>query len=160
MGTLDGRIALVRGGTTGIGFATAKLFRDEGARVIVTGSNADRVIQAREEMGRGVEVVTADAASKAALLRLAKVASAELAERGIGVHAISPGPVETPIIGKLGLPPETLKGFGERVRTRTLVKRFGGPEEIAKAALFLASPDSSFLVGTEIVVDGGLTVAA
>jgi len=229
MGKLDGRIALVTGGTTGIGFATAKLFRDEGARVIVTGRNAERVAHAREELGRGVEALIADTArkedinslfvrlardhgrldvlflnagvagfaplqdfseelfdeimdvnykgafftarvgmagtsayagSKAALLTLAKVASAELAERGIRVNAISPGPVETPILGKLGLPPETLKGFGERVHARTLVKRFGAPEEIARAALFLASPDSSFLVGAEIVVDGGMTVAA
>src|SRR3989442_14044003 len=103
---------------------------------------------------------SAYAGSKAALLTLAKVASAELGGRGIRVNAISPGPVETPIIGKLGLPPETLKGFGERGRPRTLVKGFGGPEEVAKAGLFLARPDSSFLVGTEIVVDGGLTVAA
>src|SRR5256885_11033403 len=64
MGRLDGRIALITGGTTGIGFATAKLFRDEGARVIVTGRNADRVVQAREELGRGVEAVTADVARK------------------------------------------------------------------------------------------------
>src|SRR2546421_497571 len=161
MGRLDGRIALITGGTTGIGFATAKLFRDEGARVIVTGRNADRVVQAREELGRGVEAVTADVARKedtnSLFVRLAR-------DHGrldvLFLNAISPGPVETPIIGKLGLPAETLKGFGERVRTRTLVKRFGGPEEIAKAALFLASSDSSFLVGAEIVADGGLTVAA
>jgi len=250
MGKLDGKIALVTGGTTGIGFATARLFRDEGARVIATGRNADRVAQARKELGKGVDVVIADAArkedtdalfvrlardhgrldvlflnagvarfaplesmseelfdenlnvkykgafftlqraipllsrgssvilnttigvhmgmavtsaysgSKAALLTLARIASTELAERGIRVNAISPGPVETPILGKLGLPPETLKGFGEKVHARTLGKRFGAPEEIAKTALFLASPDSSFLVGVEIVADGGMTVAA
>ena len=64
MGKLDGRIALVTGGTTGIGFATAKLFRDEGARVIVTGRNAERVAHAREELGRGVEALIADTARK------------------------------------------------------------------------------------------------
>src|SRR5207237_10805098 len=64
MGKLDGRSALITGGTTGIGFATAKLCGDEGARVIITGRNADRVVQAREELGRGVEAVTADAARK------------------------------------------------------------------------------------------------
>src|SRR5207302_6258287 len=64
MGKLDGRIALVTGGTTGIGVGTAKLFRDEGARVIVTGRNAERVAHAREELGRGVEALIADTARK------------------------------------------------------------------------------------------------
>ena len=76
MGKLDGKIALVTGGTTGIGFATARLFRDEGARVIATGRNADRVAQARKELGKGVDVVIADAARKedtdALFVRLAR----------------------------------------------------------------------------------------
>jgi NAD(P)-dependent dehydrogenase (short-subunit alcohol dehydrogenase family) len=95
-------------------------------------------------------------ASKAALLSLARTLSAELVGRGIRVNAVSPGPVETPIFGKMGLAPEavdeTKRGFSEQVP----LKRFGRAEEIAKAVLFLASSDSSFLVGTEIVADGGV----
>jgi NAD(P)-dependent dehydrogenase (short-subunit alcohol dehydrogenase family) len=108
----------------------------------------------------GMPGTSAYSGSKAALLTLAKIASAELADRGIRVNAISPGPVETPILGKLELPQEVMKGFGDKVRARSLVKRLGAPEEIALAALFLASSDSSFLVGAGIVADGGFTVAA
>jgi NAD(P)-dependent dehydrogenase (short-subunit alcohol dehydrogenase family) len=94
-------------------------------------------------------------ASKAALLSLVRTLSADLVGRGIRVNAVSPGPIETPIFGKMGLPSETIhetkKGFSEQVP----LKRMGRPEEIAKTVLFLASSDSSFLVGTEIVADGG-----
>ena len=91
-------------------------------------------------------------ASKAALLSLVRTLSADLNGRRIRVNAVSPGPVETPIFGRMGLPEEAKQGFGEQVP----IKRLGRPEEIAKVVLFLAGTDSSFLLGTEIVADGGI----
>ena len=98
------------------------------------------------------------AASKAAVLSLNRVFATELAPRKIRVNAVSPGPVATPIYGKLGLEKEEVEGFGAVLGGRILLKRFGLPEEIAKTVGFLASDDASFITGTEIVVDGGLTV--
>jgi len=95
-------------------------------------------------------------ASKAALRSLARVASAELLDRGIRVNAISPGAIETPVWGKIGLPADVLKAAGEAITNQIPLKRFGHPQEIAKTVLFLASEDSSYIVGHEICVDGGL----
>lgn len=98
------------------------------------------------------------AASKAALLAMNRVFATELATRKIRVNAVSPGPVETPLYGKLGLAQEEVQGLGALLGDRILLKRFGQASEIAKAVGFLASDDASFITGTEIVVDGGLTV--
>ncbi|MBC8034112.1 MAG: SDR family oxidoreductase [Chitinophagaceae bacterium] len=100
------------------------------------------------------------AASKGALLSINRVLATELAPRKIRVNALSPGPVETPIFGKLGLSKEEMDGFGAVMEKKVALARFGRPEEIAKAVLFLASDDSSFVTGTELVVDGGLTINA
>lgn len=97
-------------------------------------------------------------ASKGALLSLNRVLAAELAPRKIRINAISPGPVSTPIYGKLGLHQEALDGFAEVLGKKVLLNRFGQAEEIAKAVRFLASDDSSFVTGTELTVDGGITV--
>ena len=100
------------------------------------------------------------AASKAAVLSFNKVFAVELAPRKIRVNAVSPGPVETPLYGKLGLQKEEVEGFGTVLGEKILLKRFAQSSEIAKTVVFLASDDSSFITGTEIVVDGGLTVNA
>lgn len=100
------------------------------------------------------------AASKAALLSLNRVFATELAPRNIRINAVSPGPVETPLYGKLGLQKEEVEGFGAILSEKILLKRFGKPSEIAKTVAFLASDDASFITGTEIVVDGGLIVNA
>nr|WP_199003079.1 SDR family oxidoreductase [Flavobacterium sp. ASV13] len=100
------------------------------------------------------------AASKAAVLSFNKVFAVELAPRKIRVNAVSPGPVETPLYGKLGLQKEEVEGFGTVLGEKILLKRFAQSSEIAKTVAFLASDDSSFITGTEIVVDGGLTVNA
>jgi NAD(P)-dependent dehydrogenase (short-subunit alcohol dehydrogenase family) len=100
------------------------------------------------------------AASKAALLSLNRVFATELAPRNIRINAVSPGPVETPLYGKLGLQKEEVEGFGAILGQKILLKRFGKPSEIAKTVAFLASDDASFITGTEIVVDGGLIVNA
>ena len=248
MGKLDGKIAVITGGSSGIGYATAKAFRDEGASVIITARSTDALAVAERELGAGVVAITADtrkdsdrtklfeqvsarfgrvdilfanagigrfsglgetteaffdeimdtnfkglfftiqaalpllsngasiilngsvnahvgfanaavySASKAAVHSLARTLSAELAPRGIRVNTLNIGPVETPLYGKLGLPAEAVQGFAQTVGARLPIKRFGQPEEIARAAVFLASPDSSFVVGAELTTDGGLSI--
>jgi NAD(P)-dependent dehydrogenase (short-subunit alcohol dehydrogenase family) len=70
---------------------------------------------------------------------------------------ISPGPVTTPIYGRLGLPAEQLSEVETSIQAQIPLKRFGTPEEIASAVLYLASPESAFIVGTELVADGGMS---
>lgn len=95
-------------------------------------------------------------ASKAALRSIVRVASAELVSKGIRVNAVSPGAIGTPLWSKIGLPDEVLKSAGEAITNQIPIKRWGQPGEIAKTVLFLASNDSSYIVGNEITVDGGL----
>ena len=95
-------------------------------------------------------------ASKAALRSLVRVASSELVEKGIRVNAVSPGAIGTPMWGKIGLPEDVLKAAGEALTNQIPLKRWGKAEDIAKAVLFLASDDSSYVVGSELSVDGGL----
>ena len=96
------------------------------------------------------------AASKAALRSLARTLSAELKDQGIRVNAVSPGPVETPIYGKLGLPQEQVEEMASQILDRVPLGRFGQPEEVARAVAFLVSDASSFILGEEIKVDGGM----
>jgi NAD(P)-dependent dehydrogenase (short-subunit alcohol dehydrogenase family) len=249
MGRLSQKVALITGGTTGIGLAAARLFAAEGAKVIVTGRNADSLSAARKELAAVAEVVASDAsdkeqvralieqvrrshgridvlflnagiakfapvsdtpddvieqhllinyvgpflalrealpllgkgasvivntsivterglpnsaayaASKAALRALAFVAASELAPRGIRVNVVSPGPIDTPIYGKLGLPQEALQAFQTQMKSRVPLERFGSAEEVARAALFLASDEASYVSGQDLGVDGGLRVA-
>jgi NAD(P)-dependent dehydrogenase (short-subunit alcohol dehydrogenase family) len=94
-------------------------------------------------------------ASKAAMISLAKTLSGELIDRGIRVNAISPGPIATPILGKSGLPAEALQQVADMLRSQIPLQRFGEPMEIAKAVVFLISDESSFMLGSEIIIDGG-----
>jgi NAD(P)-dependent dehydrogenase (short-subunit alcohol dehydrogenase family) len=247
MGKLEGKVAVVTGGNSGIGLATAKEFKEQGARVVITGRDQQTLEDAKRVLGDGVEAVRSDtsnladidrlfavikekfgkidvlfvnagvgkfvpiesvtedlfdsimdinfkgayftiqkalpllndnasivlnasinayigmpnssvyAASKAALITLARTLSAELVDRGIRVNVVSPGPVTTPIFGKLGMDEDALAETFRNIKTQVPMKRFGRPEEIAKTVLFLASDDSSFLLGTEIVADGGMS---
>lgn len=245
MGRLTGKTALITGGTTGIGFATAQLFLQEGARVAITGQDELRVAKAAAALGGGALALCADvtsadamavvarrlqdefggldivfanagivkpmlfadvdaanideqidvnfkgliftvqkmlpllrnpssviltsttltemgtaglsvyAATKAAVRSLARSMSAELLERGVRVNVVSPGPIDTPIFGKLGLPSEVLQQMATDLTAKVPVGRFGRADEVAKAVLFLASDDSSYLLGENIFVDGG-----
>src|SRR6266478_5903948 len=247
MGRLEDKVAVVTGGNSGIGLATAKEFKEQGARVVITGRDQQTLDEAKRELGGEVLAVRSDAssltdidklfavvkekfgridvlfinagvgkfvplesvteeffdsimdinfkgayftiqkalpllndnasivlnasvaanigladssvyaASKAALITLARTLSAELVGRGIRVNAVSPGPVETPILGRMGMPQDVLEETTKSVQAQVPMKRFGRPEEIAKTVLFLASSDSSFVLGTEIIVDGGMS---
>jgi NAD(P)-dependent dehydrogenase (short-subunit alcohol dehydrogenase family) len=125
-------------------------FLRDGASVILVGS-ADADKQGRV----GTSVYSA---AKAAVRSLARSMSVELLARRIRVNVLSPGMTDTPIIsrggGSAGMVPEQLAA----AITKTIpVQRRGTPEEMAKAALFLASDDSRYCVGSELMVDGGLT---
>jgi len=95
-------------------------------------------------------------ASKAALVSLARTLSGELAGRGIRVNAVSPGPINTPLYGKLGLSEADLKKTASAIQQQVPAGRFGEASEIAKAVVFLASDESPFTVGAELVIAGGL----
>jgi NAD(P)-dependent dehydrogenase (short-subunit alcohol dehydrogenase family) len=121
-----------------------------GASIVLNTSVADRV---------GVPRTSVYAASKAALRSLARTLSAELVGRGIRVNAVSPGPTETPIQAKAarGLSPEVLQEMAKQTMSRVPLGRLARAEEVAEAVLFLASAASSFVLGQELAVDGGLT---
>ncbi len=118
------------------------------ASVILTGSVNSHI---------GMATSSVYAASKAALRSLARTLSGELIAKGVRVNALSPGPISTPIYSKLGLPPEALQQMSDAILAQLPAGRFGTPLEIAKAAVFLASDESTYSVGSELVLDGGFT---
>jgi len=240
------KVAVVTGGNSGIGLATAKAFTREGAKVAITGRSDSTLKAAQKELGPDVLVIKADmsrvpeiaaamtrikerfgridalfvnagigrfvpfeevteefydetmatnlkgafftiqkavpllsrgaavvlnasinahmgmpgssvyGASKAAVVNLAKTLSADLLQRGVRVNVVSPGPVTTPILDRMGLPEEQTRQLKERITEQVPLKRFGHPDEIAAAVLYLSSSESAFVVGTELVVDGGM----
>lgn len=95
-------------------------------------------------------------ASKAALLSLARTLSGELISRGIRVNAVSPGPIATPLYGKLGFSEADLKTVSQSLETQIPAGRFGTTREIASAVVYLASDDSAYMVGSDLIIDGGL----
>jgi len=113
-----------------------------GGSIILVGSVAGSV---------GFPGSTAYSASKAAIRSFARTWTSEVAPRGIRVNTISPGPIET---GMMDGAPDEMKQF---FISRIPLGRLGKPEEVAAATLFLASDQSSFISGSELVVDGGMT---
>lgn len=97
------------------------------------------------------------AASKAAMISLVRTLSAELVSRNIRVNAVSPGPIDTPIFGRVGMTEEQMQGFAQKIQQQVPLGRFGKPEEIANVVTFLASNEASFIVGEEIIADGGMS---
>ncbi len=133
--------------TRGVFFAVHKalpLMKDGGS-IIVNGSGAWQ---------KGIPMYAAYSATKAALRSFVRTWTAEFAGKGIRANVISPGPVETPILeGQFG---ENTDAVKERFKAMVPMGRIGKPEEIASAALFLASDESSYITGIDLPVDGGL----
>ena len=245
MGKLSGKVAVITGGNSGIGLATAKRSVEEGARVVITGRRKKELDEAAAQIGKNVTAVQGDVsrledldrlyatvrekhghidvlfanaglgsvaplgaiseehfdrefdinvkgvlftvqkalplfkdggsiilnssiagqkgfggfsvynATKAAVRSFARSWTSDLKERKIRVNAISPGPIETPIFGKMGLSKEQSEQFVSQLSQLPL-GRTGRPDEIASAALFLASDESSYITGVDLSVDGGL----
>jgi NAD(P)-dependent dehydrogenase (short-subunit alcohol dehydrogenase family) len=132
------------GGTT---FTVQKMLPllNRGASVILAGSTAASV---------GTPAFGAYAASKAAIRSLGRTWAAELADRGIRVNTIVPGPIETPGLTELA-PAGQEQGLLDEMASQTAMGRVGAPDEIANAVVFLASDASSFMTGAELSVDGG-----
>ncbi len=95
------------------------------------------------------------AATKAAVRSLARTFAAELVDRGIRVNVVSPGPIETPILEKGGMPQAVQDEFAAGIKARVPMKRFGTPEEVGHAVLFLTSSEASYITGVDLNVDGG-----
>jgi NAD(P)-dependent dehydrogenase (short-subunit alcohol dehydrogenase family) len=248
MKRFEGKVAVITGGNSGIGLATAKAFAREGASVVITGRDEASLKRAEREIGGSVMALQADVsrlpdidramgaigqgfkridalfvnagiaklvpfdqvtedlfdesvavnlkgafftvhkalplfapgaavvlnasinahkgmpgttvygATKAAVVNLAKTLSADLVERGIRVNAISPGPVESTLLGRIGMSDELLQQTHDWIKGQVLLKRFAEPAEIAETVLYLCSNASSFVVGAEIVIDGGMSL--
>jgi len=95
-------------------------------------------------------------ATKAAMLSLVRTLSGELISRGIRVNSVSPGPVSTPLYGKLGLSTDDLRSVAASIQSQVPAGRFGTATEIAHAVVFLASDESAFTVGSDLMIDGGM----
>ncbi|MGC4048787.1 MAG: glucose 1-dehydrogenase [Paludibaculum sp.] len=244
-GKLEGKIALVTGGSSGIGFATARQFVREGAFVYITGRRESELNRAEAELGGQAKAIRADvskltdldmlyarirqekgrldvlfvnagggsfaplgeiteqqfdevfntnvkgvlftvqkalplipeggsivlnasivsvqgvpsfsvySASKAAVRSFARSWTSDLKDRKIRVNAISPGPIDTPGLSGLAETEEQKQALYAQLAAKVPLGRVGQPEEIAKAAVFLASDDASYVAGIELFVDGG-----
>lgn len=119
----------------------------DGASVVLVSSTVN---------GKGIPNHAAYSATKAAVRSLARSFSADLLERKIRVNALTPGPVDTPVFNTITTNPEEAKAMKESFSNFTPVKRIGSAEELAAAALYLASDDSAFMLGAELLLDGGL----
>src|SRR6266702_405399 len=105
----------------------------------------------------GMLNTTVYAATKAALISLARTLTGELVSRGIRVNVVSPGPIATPLYSKLGLPEEQLKSVAASIQGQVPAGRFGSAVEIAKTVVYFASDESAFTLGSELLVDGGMS---
>lgn len=130
--------------------ALAPLLR-QGAAIVINGSINAHI---------GMPNSSIYAASKAAVISMAKTLSAELLQTvggGARINVVSPGPIATPLYGKLGLDAATLDATAASIQSQVPLGRFGTVEEAASAVLYLSSSESAFVVGSELIVDGGMS---
>jgi NAD(P)-dependent dehydrogenase (short-subunit alcohol dehydrogenase family) len=120
----------------------------DGAAIVLTASIAGF---------KGMENSSVYSATKAAVRSLSRTLASDLKDKKIRVNTVSPGPVMTPGFANMGLTKEQLEGFMDHMAKQIPLGRTGRPEEIANAVLFLASDESSFVNGIELVADGGLS---
>jgi NAD(P)-dependent dehydrogenase (short-subunit alcohol dehydrogenase family) len=151
---MKNKTILITGGTTGIGLATAQLLSAEGAKVVVTGRNPETLAAAKKILP-GVVVLASDAGDLGAAQALGEDVKKHAA-RLDGAFLNAGIATFVPILKKVGLPPEQQKAFADGIVGKSLLKRFGTSDEVAQAARFLLSEDSSNIVGTELVIDGGV----
>lgn len=124
-------------------------YLNDGASVILTSSTLATM---------GVAGTAAYSATKGAVNTLAKGFAAELAGRGIRVNVVSPGPVDTPIMTRDGSTEETYESTKDYLAAKTLAQRMGVSAEIAEAFLYLASDASKYVIGSELLIDGGMRI--
>lgn len=117
-----------------------------GSSIVMTASANDSM---------GFDSMSVYSMTKAAIRSLVRSLSVELAPRGIRVNSVAPGPIDTPIYEKIGLSPEATEQMRKDEANLTLLKRMGQPEEVGRAALFLASDAASFITAANLRVDGG-----
>jgi NAD(P)-dependent dehydrogenase (short-subunit alcohol dehydrogenase family) len=120
------------------------------------GEGGSIILNASIAGSMGMEALSVYSATKAAVRSFARGWTNDLKKRKIRVNAVSPGPIQTPIFGKIGLSEAEQKGFGDYILSQSPMGRMGRSEEVAKAVLFLASDDSSYVTGIELAVDGGM----
>jgi len=123
-------------------------YLNDGASVIITSSAVSN---------KAFGDASVYAATKAATTSLARGLSQALLDRKIRVNVLSPGPIETPIFGRNGLSAEEVDGMKAYMADITPIKRLGNVEEIAEGYLYLASDDSKYMVGGDLVLDGGFS---
>lgn len=115
------------------------------------------VINASSVVEMGMPASSVYTASKTAVNSLARSLTSELAPRGVRLNIVSPGPVETPIFGRMGLDGESVKKMLASIQSQVPLGRMANPEEIASVVLFLASEDASYVHGAALLVDGGMS---
>jgi len=104
----------------------------------------------------GMPGTTVYGATKAAVISMAKTLSRDLLEKGIRVNAVSPGPITSALLGRDGMSQEKVQEIKDWIQNQVPIKRFGTPEEIAAGVLYLTAPESAFVLGAELIIDGGM----
>ena len=133
----------LKGVWLGIKYAIPEMLKTGGGSIVSTASIAGLI---------GFPGLIAYCASKGGVIQLTKTAALEYAKQNIRVNCIAPGVISTPMVDRLV---QSVPGMEKGLAAGEPIGRTGKPEEIAKAALYLASEDSSFVTGTTLVVDGG-----
>jgi len=159
---LAGKVAVVTGGSSGIGLATAKRFAAEGAHVFITGRRKKELEAAAAEIGRNSSAVLGDVANLADLDRLYEAVRKQkgrldvlFANAGMGEH-VPLGEITEEHFDRTFDANEAMEEFKTQMSAQVPLGRMGAPEEIASAALFLATDESSYITGVELFVDGGM----